>query len=331
MFGFMKLGNRYNVFGSNLSASLVLLLAVWADGARVAQAASGDINIGSAILSAHETIEVPAPEAGILRELQAVEGTRLKANASIGQVDAREQQLLADVAQQDLLLATKEAASDIRVRLAEKEQGVAEAELVRATSVNNDFPNTVSDKEIDRLQLAVERSKLEIEHAKFERDLLAIRIARIEADLRLAQHRVDRLAIVSPLSGIVTKIYKRPGEWVDKGKSVLQVVRVDRLRVEGFVSVEDAVTGLVGRLVEATATLPTGKPILATGRVVFVSPEAEPVNSQVRFWAEIDNRNLKLRSGLAATLVIRDKKADALPTQASAKHRPAAPTAGTAN
>jgi macrolide-specific efflux system membrane fusion protein len=50
--------------------------------------------------------------------------------------------------------------------------------------------------------------------------------------------------------------------------------------------------------------LPGQPPVQVDGRVVFVSPEVQPVNSQVRFWAEFDNENLRLRPGLTASLTI---------------------------
>ena len=41
-----------------------------------------------------------------------------------------------------------------------------------------------------------------------------------------------------------------------------------------------------------------------TGKVTFVSPEVDPVNHQVRVWAEVDNTELVLRPGLAAEMTI---------------------------
>ena len=40
------------------------------------------------------------------------------------------------------------------------------------------------------------------------------------------------------------------------------------------------------------------------GRIVFVHPEVNPVKSQLRIWAEIDNASLQLRPGLQGTLTI---------------------------
>jgi macrolide-specific efflux system membrane fusion protein len=40
------------------------------------------------------------------------------------------------------------------------------------------------------------------------------------------------------------------------------------------------------------------------GRVAFVSPEVDPITGQVRVWAEIENRNGRLRTGQSAKMKI---------------------------
>lgn len=268
-----------------------------------------EIRVASSILTISDSVEVAAPQAGVLRGLSIREGAKLSAGDPIAEIDAREQRLNVAVVREQMAVARQESENDIRVRLAEKENKVAEAELGRATSVNAELPNTVSAKEIDRLRLAMERTELEIEHAGFERDLLTAKLKRIEADLALAQHRVERMKIAAPIAGVVAEAPRRAGEWVDAGETVARLVRVDRLRAEGYVGVSDALEGLVGRPVTIEVRLPGGKVQSANGKVVFVSPEAEPVDAKVRFWAEIDNASLRLRPGLTASVVIHDENA----------------------
>lgn len=276
------------------------------------------VDVPSSILTVSESVKIPAPEAGVLRELVVHEGMLLQQGAAIGEVDSREQQLAAEVIRQDLAIARSESESDVRVRLAQKENKVAEAELVRATSINAELPNTVSTKEVERLRLTMEKSELEIEFAHFERDLLAAKLGRIEADLRVAQHEVEQMQVASPIAGVVAELYCRAGEWVNAGDPIARLVRVDRLRVEGFVGIEDALAGLVNRPVVVEATLPGGETIQAKGRVVFVSPEAEPVDAKVRFWAEVDNSAMQLRPGLTARVTILDAEASDTPVQPTA-------------
>lgn len=292
----------FSQLASHLQLGVLVLLGILSG-----RVGAAEIRIESSILTVSESVRVPAPQAGVLRELRVREGTRVARGDALGEVDAREQQYQSDVIRQDLAVARRESESDVRVRLAVKENRVAKAEWQRATSVNADLPNTVSAKEVDRLRLAFERTDLEIEHAQFERELLTARLKRTEADLRLAEHRVERMRIEAPIAGIVSEVHHHAGEWVDAGEPILRVVRVDRLRAEGYLGITDAVLGLIGRRVTVTTQRPNGETVEASGRVTFVSPEAEPVDSKVRFWAEIDNAALRLRPGLTASVVIHEE------------------------
>lgn len=278
--------------------------------AGLTEGSDGLIEIPSAILTAVESVEAPAPEAGVLSELSVREGSQVVAAQVIGRIDGAAEQLAIEQVEADLAMARRESQSDVSVRLAKKENQVAKVELQRALEVNAGFPNTVSAKEVDRLRLAVERTTLEIEHAGFEREMLGLKIARIEADLRLARHALDRLVVRAPSAGVVAEVVRHAGEWAEKGALIARIVRVDRLRAEGYLNVHDAGIGFVGRPVRVRATLGDSREVSAPGRVVFVSPEAEPVNSQVRFWAEMENNAMQLRPGLPVAITILPQRAE---------------------
>jgi macrolide-specific efflux system membrane fusion protein len=99
------------------------------------------------------------------------------------------------------------------------------------------------------------------------------------------------------------------GEWVPAGKAVVRVLRVDRLRVEGFVQSKKATGDLVERRVTLTVDLGGKAASEFEGIVVFVSPEVNPVNGQVRVWAEVENKKLLLRPGLRGNLTIHPETA----------------------
>jgi multidrug efflux pump subunit AcrA (membrane-fusion protein) len=90
-------------------------------------------------------------------------------------------------------------------------------------------------------------------------------------------------------------------------------VRDDRLRATGFVKVEQLTAPLDGQPATLLATLADGKETAFTGRVAFVSPEANPINRQVRLIAEFDNRDGRLRAGLPAKMTIRTGSAASTP------------------
>jgi macrolide-specific efflux system membrane fusion protein len=75
------------------------------------------------------------------------------------------------------------------------------------------------------------------------------------------------------------------------------------LKAEGFVPAAGALADLSGRPVslEVDGLPAEGAP---GGAIVFVSPEVDPITGQVRVWAEIDNREGKLRPGQPARMVV---------------------------
>jgi macrolide-specific efflux system membrane fusion protein len=40
------------------------------------------------------------------------------------------------------------------------------------------------------------------------------------------------------------------------------------------------------------------------GRVIFLDPELDPVNTQIRIWVEIENKALQLRPGMRGKMTI---------------------------
>jgi macrolide-specific efflux system membrane fusion protein len=49
---------------------------------------------------------------------------------------------------------------------------------------------------------------------------------------------------------------------------------------------------------------PGGEQNTFAGKIVFVSPEVDPITGQVRIWAEIDNRDGRLRPGQPARMAV---------------------------
>jgi hypothetical protein len=89
---------------------------------------------------------------------------------------------------------------------------------------------------------------------------------------------------------------------------VLQVIRIDRLRVEGFLSAsEHAPEEIAGRPVIVDVPLTDGRSARFSGQVVFISPIVQAGN-KYRVRAEVANRSEHghpiLRPGMSATMNI---------------------------
>ncbi|MFK8113999.1 MAG: efflux RND transporter periplasmic adaptor subunit [Rubripirellula sp.] len=234
-------------------------------------------------------------------------------------------------------IASRKAANEVRTLASKKSSAVAKNELDRATHAREQFVDSVSQSEIDGLRLAYEKSKLETQQAEFDRQIdalqakaeqqaaqthvLSIERTQIEVGQAIAEQRVqtmqielerqqvslakiatERHRLTAPINGVVVERMRGKGEWVNAGDPVLRVIRLDRLRAEGFVPA-DAIESLRGnRTVSLEIQVTPDRMLKREGRIVFISPEIDPVNDEVRFWVEFDNTDLDVLPGMRLRL-----------------------------
>ncbi len=234
-------------------------------------------------------------------------------------------------------ISQKQADSDVAVRLAEKNREVAQFELDRASKAKEAFSASISKSELNRLQVLFDQRTLEIEQAQEERTIATLKpeadnaavlqqeetversrlltsereqekqVAETNLDvakneLSLARIKLQRRRLFAPFSATIVSVNRQEGEWVEPGTAVVRLIQLDRLRVEGFVSADLAARIQAGQPV--TIQFSANDPSTVAGLVTFVSPEIEPVNQQVRIWAEFENPNQKIRPGLVGSMVI---------------------------
>jgi macrolide-specific efflux system membrane fusion protein len=270
---------------------------------------STEIRVESALLTLIEHAEVSASEAGLLSKINVREGETIDEGKPIAQLDEREARLVKQRTATELEVARAAASNDIKVRFAKKSSEVAEAELKRALEANAVFAKSVSQTELDRLKLIAEKSKLEIEQAQLDVEQLNQTVKIKQHELDRATLMLERRSILAPFPGMVVQWKKQRGEWVEPNTPVVRLIRVNRLRAEAFLASQTLPTNLVGRDVKLlVASSEDEPPRTFSGKLVFVSPEIDPVNGQVRIWAEIDNSKLTLQPGQNGTLVIANSK-----------------------
>lgn len=262
------------------------------------------IRIESAQLTLIEQADISASESGLLSNLQVREGEMVEAGAALAGIDDREARVVRDRAKTEWDLARATAQNDVTVRFAKLSAAVAKAELARAQESNEKFPKSVSQTEIDRLRLLADKAELEIEQAELTLNQAQLSLQVKQLDVERASLALERRQLIAPFPGMVVQWKKQRGEWVEPGTPVMRLIRLDRLRAEAFLSAKESSQNLVGRKVTFVVPSDSTDPHPHEGELVFVSPEIDPVNGQVRIWAEIDNKELKLRPGQTATLII---------------------------
>src|SRR6478736_5752266 len=275
---------------------------------KMAPTPAREVKLSHCLVSLIEDVQVPAREAGPLMNVAVAEGQHVTAGQLLVQIDDQQPKLdkLAAELERDAALA--KAQDDIEVRYAEAAYAVAGAELERALAIERKSPGGVTQQEIQKLQLAKQRDQLQIERSKLE-----MRVAMMNADVhqaavKSADNAVGRRQIVSPLAGVVVTIFHEQGEWVAAGEPVLQVIRIDRLRVEGFLNAHEVgPEEVANRPVAVDVQVAAGRTARFAGKVVFISPLVQ-AGDKYRVRAEVENRTENntpvLRPGMTANMTI---------------------------
>ena len=262
--------------------------------------------IAPCLISLIEDVQVPALDAGAIVKLEVRDGQVVKAGQLLAQIDDRQPKLQKLAAELERGAALAKASDDIEVRFAKASLDFSTAELNRLLKLDTKGSGAVSPAEIEKARLARHRDELQIDKSKLDLKVAKMKADVHQAEVDSAEENVQRRKIVSPLDGEVVQVLHERGEWVSAGEPVLQLVRMDRLRVEGFVSTSEVqVSQLIGREVSVEVSLTGGEKHRFAGEVVYVSPVVH-AGGKYRIRAEVDNRQESgqwlLRSGMNAVM-----------------------------
>jgi len=300
-----------------------------------AAARGENVTLPHCLVSLIYEAKVPAEEAGVLVEMLVREGAQVGDNDLLARIDDTKTRMEVDVAGYKLEVAKEEAANDVQVRYATAAAKVAEAEYLVNEEANRKVPGTVPQVEIRRLLLTHQRSTLEIEQAQMKFRIAQKELAVSQAEFAASKENLDRRLIKAPVmspprtdaagnpvaapgdekvKAEVVELFRHAGEWVQPGDPVLHLVRMDRLRIEGFLNAGATSPGdVINQPVTIRVNFAGGRPEQFQGHVVFVSPVVQ-AGGDYQVWAEVDNRREPrsglwlLRPGLPAEMAIQAKK-----------------------
>jgi multidrug efflux pump subunit AcrA (membrane-fusion protein) len=272
-------------------------------------------------------IPVPAQEAGVLLSLEAHEGMEVEAEAMLGQIDDSEPQSKKKVALAEHAVAKAEAENDVDIRFSKASAQVKKKEYELNKAANDHAVKAKPITELERLWLEWNKAYLAIEQAGVKQATDKLKADAKEAEVEATENGIQRRKIVAPLSGEVIDIYVGVGEWLSPGSSVLRIAQMDKLQVEGKLSIKDFGPGqVINRPVRVVAQVGPNRVEEFQGKIVNV--DARLLEGKYRAVAEVINRRDNgdgpwlLRDGMQPEEMI----IDALPSKVAA---PAAQRSGT--
>lgn len=296
-----------------------LLATVLALTGQVGAAAPSDGNVIDRcfLIAIDEGDRVPATKPGKLTSVTVEEGQTVAEGDLVAQIDDVEERRAAEVAKNQYQSAKAQAENRISVEAAVKAAEVALAELDTAKEANKKVRGTFSETEERRLKLTYERSGLQKDLAEFE-----LIVAALDARAKYAQYEqaltmIEQRQLKAPHDGVVNKLFRHKGDWVNAGEVVMQIVRMDRLRVQGRVSAARYHwRDIQGQRVEVQVLLPgssdaqQAETVKLSGQIAFASSVIEEDGS-FRFWVDVENQQQNgawlLGPGLEASVTLLGK------------------------
>ena len=208
----------------------------------------------------------------------------------IAKIDDDQPQMEKRKAQAEYDQALAKAQSDVDVQYSEAAEKVAEAEYKKALESHTKVPGSVTEVERDRLALNEKKSELQIDQARLEQRLAALAAQSKEVEVLAAENSIGRRLIKSPLDGVVVQVFPHQGEWMQPGDPLARVVRVDKLRIEGYVdSSRFGPDKVRDRPVTVEVMLADDRKETFKGRIMVTSPMVES-GGDFRVVAEVENR-----------------------------------------
>jgi RND family efflux transporter MFP subunit len=266
------------------------------------------IEADSVLIRLIDQVDVPARAIGALAEIHTSEGKVVLKGQLLAQIDDTEARLDQQRAEMEVAIARQQATDDVAIRSAKKSSDYARAHYERLRRAEQSQPRSVSESELEKARLDAEQAVLEMERAQSEHELANLKEKLSASDSEVAKRNVEVRKIMAPLDGVVVSVLNQPGEWVKPGDKIFRIVRTNRLRAEGFVAAADVREDLRGATVTLWPELAESASETFSGKIVFVSPEIDPVNGQVRVWAEVENPAGRLRPGIRAKMTIQTRR-----------------------
>jgi len=268
------------------------------------------VRLPNCLVSLIDDVSLPAQEAGVLLELIAKPGLQAKAGDVLGKVDETETLVRQKAAKFKLDVAVEKATNTAQLELSKKIIEVYKAEYEESLAINEWSAGAIPPTQLRKQRVYWEKGVADYIAAEMEFKIAGLERNVQEAELEMADNELKQRTLVAPFDGVVEEIFCQQNEWVQPGDPVLRFVRMNRLRVEGFVSAREIAPGQVDNAaVEINVSLPGGGTEKLTGKISFVSTKVG-ANRDYRVWAEVDNLPGRggypwlLRPGVTAEMII---------------------------
>ena len=149
-------------------------------------------------------------------------------------------------------------------------------------------------------------SQLAQKNANARAKLDTIRAQRKQAELQVARYDflLTQSQVTAPFSGWVTQRLVNPGEQVDRGHALAELVELDPLSVRVFVPAKAVRFLRVGSPVRIMLDLTEDRQAVREGKIAWIALEANDRQRRFEVEVQLANANERIRAGTAATVAV---------------------------
>lgn len=255
-----------------------------------------------------DQIKLPAKEPGVLVQLAVKEGSQVRRGQVIGKIDDSEPQMKKLAANAEYAGAYNRWKDDIEIRFAKAQAEVAKADYEQLKAANQIAVKAIADVELRKAKLDWDHFILAIEKSRHDQELAKFEALTKQAELAAADLAIQRRTIIAPFDGVVEEIKRKQDEWVQPGDTILSLLRLDAMHIEGPIEQSQYDPNEIqGCEVSIEVKLARQRTATVRGRIVKVSSivalsgtynvRAEVANQQ-------DHGTWMLRDGMPATMTI---------------------------
>ena len=249
--------------------------------------ASNWLTFDKCLVFSAESVELPSQESGAIASLEVRENDTVSADQVIAKLEGKIAELEKAAAGLQVQVAKSEALDESEIQLAE--------EFVEETKLQADMyqemanKGTTSQTEFRQRQLAEKQAKVRLVQSKIAKQQREMKWKLAQSAVIIGEQKVDRLTLRSPISGTVTRIDHRAGEWVQAGTTVVKIIRLDEVRIDFFVNLDQIDRpSLIGRPVKVNSKSGTTEWLFA-GRISSYDPDVTAAG-QIRVHATVQNQ-----------------------------------------
>lgn len=293
-----------------------------------------EIEILHALVSSTDPIKLPAREAGSIMELAVKRGYEVKIGDIVGQIDESDAVTKKEIAERERDAAKAKSDSPHELKAAKEGEAVAKENYDANVALNAGGLKAVSLFDLRRSLFEWQRAKAQIGVAETEQTVARYTQHAKQAQIGAAENEIRRRKLTSPIDGVVIQVFKHVGDWAQPGDAVMEIIRMNKVEVDGWVLSEEASPAQVfGKPVTIYVDLPgpsnKDKPHVVKGHITFASQvmQGSGSNRQFRVSTEVDNEQVDgfwvIQPGSEARMVIDlDGQAAPRPTPPALKSSP---------